>query len=185
MDKYAKLSRIIKGKPAPIALLLGEVIAVNGEKCSVKVADFIHEDVYLRLTDDTLTDSLLVTPALNSFVLIADLSGGENRALTVIDIESIAKIEYKKGDFSVVMDDKIKIEKGLTSIEISEAVKVKAALTEFEIDAIGVKIANATANLKPIIGNLQTNLVTILSALGLPGAAQITADIALLQTLLK
>lgn len=186
-DKYAKLGRLLSGAPTPITLLIGEVVSVSGEKCAVKVGDFTHEDVYLRLTDDApTTKKILVTPKIGSFVLIADLSGGENRALTVIDVETPEQIDYEKNGFKIVLNDKIKVTKGLLNVEIGDAVKVSAPPLAFEVASDGIKIASLTANLKGIITNLQTGVNAFYAIVGnAPGAAQIAADMAFLQTLLK
>lgn len=185
-DKYAKLNRLLTGAPAPITILVGEVTAVNGETCSVKVAEFLHEGVRLRLTDDMLTDKILVTPAVGSFVLVADLSGGESRTLTVIDIETPDKVFYKKGLLSVEITDNIKVTNGLLTVEIGADVKVKAGTTVFEIDAAGVKIANAAANLKNLLINMQLAIFTNSSIVGnAASAAQMQTDLVLLLGLLR
>lgn len=186
-DKYAKLGHLLKGVPAPITLLIGEVVSVSGEKCAVKVAGFTHEDVYLRLTDGApATEKILVTPKVGSFVLVADLSGGENRALTVIDVETPEQIDYAKNGFKIVLKDNLKVTKGLLNVEIDTGVKVKAGLFEVEVANDGIKIASATANLKPLILNLQQHLAACCTALGLAnGTSQMISDITSLQTLLK
>jgi hypothetical protein len=186
MDKYAKLGNLLGGKAAPITIMVGEVTAITGETCSVKVAEFVHKGVRLRLTDDALTDKILITPALGSFVLLADLSGGESRTLTVIDIEKPGKIEYKKGSLSVEISDVIKITNAALTVEIGSDVKVKAGLTVFEIDATGVKIANAMTNLRSLLINMQLGVFTNASILGNAGsAAQMQTDIVLLLGLLR
>lgn len=185
MDDYAKLARALKQPQQNGTTLVGTVRAVNGLTCTVQVAEYIYKDVRLRVTDDTLTDYELRTPTVGTEVVILDVSDGAKTDFVVLLAEQCDKIEFKKGATTLTIDDKIKVLNGTTTTEISDKVTVKALLNEFEIDATGIKIANATANLKPIVANLQAGVATFYTLIGDPRLAQVTADIALLNTLLK
>lgn len=69
-------------------LFTAEVMAVSGSTCTVRVGNTILTDVWLTAYEQG-DNSLLVTPAIGSMVLVADLSGGDKRELHVLQYGAI------------------------------------------------------------------------------------------------
>lgn len=93
-DIRQKIIEIARGKAS--WLFLAEVTGVAGLTCSVRMGDTELSDVQLTALANE-NNSLLVTPAVGSMVLVADLSGGDRRELYVLQYGDIQQITINGG----------------------------------------------------------------------------------------
>jgi hypothetical protein len=89
MDIYSKIKRSIQTISAEgrrqAYIYPAQVEAVSGRTCSVRIDDNLPvTDVRLRAVINTNAEQVLLTPKVGSYVLVADLSGGNHRDLAVI-----------------------------------------------------------------------------------------------------
>lgn len=115
MDVYGQIAEKVKSivgvKDTPI--FPAEVKSVDGDTCSVMVGKLQLSDVRLRAVVNDKDDKLLITPAIGSHVLVADLSNGNFRDLAVLTYSEPEKIETKIGQMEVTLSgEKISIKKG-------------------------------------------------------------------------
>lgn len=112
MDKYRKLGELLKSPAAVTAKLLAvKVVKVEGDKCTVKWGDAEITDVRLKATINGNKSKVLVTPALDSYVLVGSLTGDEND-LCVLSVDEATKIEYMQGGLDLqadANDEKVRI----------------------------------------------------------------------------
>jgi len=111
MDIYGKISEKIKnisGKQLSDSFIQpAEVLSVSGETCTVKIDTLTVTDVRLRAVINGNSDKILITPKVGSYVLVADLSGGNYRDLAVIAFSEIEDINVEAGGenlFTVLSD---------------------------------------------------------------------------------
>lgn len=122
MDKKAQLKRLLKE-------ILGEnpnvpfpatVVSVQGQTCTVKIAGGLEvSDVRLKTTVSDESDYFLLTPKINSDVLLLS-SDGSLRSLTVIKIDQIEKFEFVQNGLVVefdAADSKVSIKNDDTSLK--------------------------------------------------------------------
>lgn len=83
----------ISGNTAKGMIFLAKVKCVNGESCSVDVDGLELTDIRLRAVVNGQLCKILITPQIGSYVLVADVSGGNMTELIVIAVSEIAKIE--------------------------------------------------------------------------------------------
>lgn len=90
----------------------GEVTAVNGETCNVRIASGLElKEVRLKATITNSKQKVLSTPTIGSSVLM--LSVGSNLDnLVVIAIDAVDKVEIVNDAVTVVVDDKVSVEVG-------------------------------------------------------------------------
>jgi len=105
MDIYGKIAEKIRniagrGRVQPV-VFTAQVEAVADRTCSIKIDDLIITDVRLRAVINGKNEQILVTPKIGSYVMLADLSGGDYRQLVVIKYSEVEEINIKIGDFSV------------------------------------------------------------------------------------
>lgn len=142
------------------AFLTMEVTAVDGDMCSAKLGDFEIPDIRLSVIKDGSKKGLLISPAIGSIVLVADLSGGEMRELAVIGFTDIDSIDLKVSGADIHMER--------NSIELNSGnnggiVKIEPLKTNLEM-------------LQSFIENLQALTATALAPLAsLDGGASVTA----------
>jgi len=129
MDKWAKVAEMLKkiGDPKGDIFFYAEVTKITGDTCSAKVGDLELTDVRLRATDDNNKDKLMLTPKINSKVIVG-ANHGDLRDLVVIKVDDPAKIYYKHNKVTIDIDGdsgKIKINGGDLGglIKIEELVK--------------------------------------------------------------
>jgi hypothetical protein len=99
MDIYGKIAQKIReiagtDKEMP-AFFTAEVKAVNGQTCDVLIGDLELTGVRLRSVINSSNQMLLITPVLNSQVVVADLSAGKLRELVVIEYSEIKEYWLK------------------------------------------------------------------------------------------
>ncbi|MDR0726402.1 MAG: hypothetical protein LBF59_10415 [Prevotellaceae bacterium] len=135
MEIYGKIKQKIReisdsSKGGVSAVFTAEVASVSGETCTVRLEDLSVSDVRLRAVINQGAEKLLITPKIGSYVLVADLSGGNYRDLAVVSYSEIESMEYKdaQGFEITVKGGKMSVKNGSYGI--------KQALDEL-IDAIG------------------------------------------------
>ena len=103
------LKDIVGGNGLP--LVIGEVVSVESETCTVRVAGRVTVgDVRLNASADGNDGNILVKPVVGSIVLMSDLSGGDLRELVVTAWSEIDTVTVKlKGDVIINIDDEDKL----------------------------------------------------------------------------
>lgn len=81
-------------------LMIAEVKSVEGDTCTIAVDDDLDlSDVRLRVvSDDNTSSKMLLTPKIGSFVLVADLSGGDLSDMAVVMFSEVEKIIINGGN---------------------------------------------------------------------------------------
>jgi hypothetical protein len=103
MDIYGKIKERIRniagrGSKGTPEIFTAQVAVVSGETCTVMLDELPVTEVRLRAVVNGRSEKLLVTPKVGSYVLVADLSGGEYRdlAMRLKELEWIRTKEAKK-----------------------------------------------------------------------------------------
>lgn len=164
MDKSSQIASLLcsivgadRRRPAFLTM---EVASVDGDMCSAKLGDFEIPDIRLSVIKDGAKKGLLITPAVGSIVLVADLSGGEMRELAVIGFTDIDSVDLKISGADIHIEQ--------NSIEMNSGnnggtVKIEPLKTNLQ-------------TLQSFIENLQTLTATALAPLAaLDGGASVTA----------
>lgn len=106
MDKITLLKKLIREVVGanPNFPIRGTVTAIDGQTCSVKLANgLVVSGVRLKATVDDANDYLLITPKVDTDVLM--LSGnGTLDDLTVIKTDRAEKIELSQGGLIILAD---------------------------------------------------------------------------------
>lgn len=98
-SKIKSLLREVAGTDRQQVLLRrGVVKSVEGAKCTVTVNGLEVADVLLTAFADTADKGVLITPAKDSVVLLADLSLGEMREFMVIGYSAVDNIVIHGGE---------------------------------------------------------------------------------------
>ncbi|MDR0603587.1 MAG: hypothetical protein LBG80_04700 [Bacteroidales bacterium] len=103
MDELGKIKRSIqniKGKTSA-PLFVVQVEKVNGATCNVNYDGCSLSDVRLRSVINGNAEQILITPKVNSYVLVTDLSGGNLTDLAILAYSEIEKINIKIGETTV------------------------------------------------------------------------------------
>jgi hypothetical protein len=80
------------------------IVSVQNETCTIKLlSELVLSDVRLKATVSDDTDTLLITPKIGSEVMVMSQTG-KLSGLVIIKIDSVEKIQYKKGDFEFEVD---------------------------------------------------------------------------------
>ena len=101
MDVYSdiknKLQKICQ--PKGLRLYFAEIVSIQDDTtCTVKLEDDLQlSDVRLRSVVNSEKSGIVITPAVGSVVLVADLSGGKLSSMAVIMYSEIDKIEINGG----------------------------------------------------------------------------------------
>lgn len=102
MDRSKEIRELLKDITGGggLPFVIGEVVSVESETCTVKVADRVTVgDVRLNASADGNEGNILVKPAVGSMVLMSDLSGGDLRELVVTAWSEIDTVTVRfKGD---------------------------------------------------------------------------------------
>lgn len=107
MNKRAQIAQLlgdIVGKNrGGLVFFSAQVVSVQGDTCTVKIDELDLPDVRLTPTTTQRDETLLLTPAIDSFVLVGSLSGDLNN-LCVLASDTLASVELTIGDISVFID---------------------------------------------------------------------------------
>jgi len=98
MDRSTEIKNAIKNIAGGggSVFVMGEVVSVESETCTVKIADRLTvSDVRLNASADGNANNILAKPVKGSMALMADLSGGELRELAIIALSEIDTITVK------------------------------------------------------------------------------------------
>jgi hypothetical protein len=103
MDIYSKIADKVKDiagtkKMQQSIIFSAQVEKVEGKTCSVLLDELSITDVRLKAVINDNDEQLFVKPKVGSYVLVADLSGGEFRQLAVIAYSEIESINIKIGE---------------------------------------------------------------------------------------
>jgi hypothetical protein len=145
MDIYGQIALKIKqiagnGKLQQAALFPAQVEKVEGALCTVKLDEFSISDVRLRAVINENEDMLLIRPKEGSYVLVADLSGGDYRDLAVIEYSEVESVHLKIQE-TVIDKDKegIRVWVGETVLEVGkDAVHIETGETTADMDKNGI-----------------------------------------------
>lgn len=122
MDKYRQIAELIKGfQRTGNVFFPATVESVEGVTCTVKVNNLSISDVKLKPTTDETNETLLLTPAIGSNVMVGSLSGDFD-SLFILHSDSLGEFFLKVGEISFKLDKNgIEINegknKGLVKIE--------------------------------------------------------------------
>lgn len=107
MNKRAQIAQLlgdIVGKNrGSLVFFSAQVVSVQGDTCTVKIDGLELSDIRLTPTTSERDDTLLLTPATDSFVLVGSLSGDLNN-LCVLAADTLASLELTIGDIGVFID---------------------------------------------------------------------------------
>ena len=94
-DIKAAIRVIANGGAMKQVHMVGKVRSVEGESCTVDIAGLEIDEVRLTAVNDGGEGKLVVTPKVDSYVLMVDLSGGELRDVAVVAFAGVEKIEVE------------------------------------------------------------------------------------------
>lgn len=105
MDKYARLAELLKGigKAETTPLFYAEIKSVDGDFCTIVVADLEIEGVCLNATGSDVQDKLIITPKAGTMALVGSLSG-DLRELVILKVNEPELISYTYGGLEVIID---------------------------------------------------------------------------------
>lgn len=105
MDKHSEIKKLLEGFGLkPNLPITATVVSVENDTCTIKLlSGLVLSDVRLKATISDNTDNLLITPKINTEVLVMSQTGDVS-GLFVIKVDSVEKIEFKKGDFEFILD---------------------------------------------------------------------------------
>ena len=137
MDKNALLKKAFQDLigAQPNLPVPGVVKAVSGDHCSVQIAGgLVLTDVKLKATISEGSDYLLLTPKVNSNVLMISLTGKPDN-MAVIKVDQVEKFEYSQNGLIILADStdgKVKIKNGSVSLT-KIFTSLGALLSEFKV----------------------------------------------------
>lgn len=106
MSKYSEIKRLLKeivGTASNLPIM-GEVVSVEGDSCTVKVGDSIEvPDVRLKASIDGSQNCLLLKPKKGTLVRMISLTGDLDD-LAIIHIDEIESISYSLNGLEVLID---------------------------------------------------------------------------------
>jgi hypothetical protein len=100
MNNLSEIKKSIsrmRGAQQP-SILLAQVKGVDGETCTVSIDGLELSDVRLRAVVNGNESRLLITPTVDSFVLVTDLSCGNMTSLAVTGFSEIDNIKLDLGN---------------------------------------------------------------------------------------
>ena len=139
---------------------IGKVVSVSGNNAVVEIAG-IEYDANIEVVEGEDSQKVFASPAVGSFVLVADLSG-EKRAMVILKIERAEFFE-------------IQIEEIIYRIDNGH-VWVKKEGGDPEPGVLGNKNADVLTALKIEIGNLNSAVNDLINLIGAFGLAQAAAS---------
>lgn len=77
---------------------VAQLTAIKDDTCTIKINDLSIDGVRLRAITDSNSANFLISPKINSYVLVADLSNGLKRNLVVICYSEIEQLSIKFND---------------------------------------------------------------------------------------
>lgn len=162
MEKSSRIKELVKkvaGTDKPIFdFQYMEVVSVEGDICTAKLGNLTIPNIRLACIPRGADNGILITPALGSTVMVADLSCGELRNMAVIGCTEIDAIRFHKDQTTISANgDKVKVDVGNSSFDISDT---QISLNGGQNEGI-VKVLNLVSKLNKIekdVNNLKTSL---------------------------
>ncbi|MDR1370942.1 MAG: hypothetical protein LBJ72_12595 [Dysgonamonadaceae bacterium] len=110
MDIYGKIASKVKeiagtGNLRQSIIFPSQVEKVEGSTCTVNLGEFLVSEVRLRAVINDNNEQLFIKPKEGSYVLVADLSGGDFRQLAVIAYSEVEAINIKIGEITIDIDE--------------------------------------------------------------------------------
>lgn len=140
MSKHAEIKRLLKqlvGGDFNLPIL-GEVVSVEGDSCTVKVSNIGGSidipDVRLKASIDGSENCLLLTPKKGTLVRMISLTGDLDD-LAIIHIDEIESISYKQNGLEVLIDStdkKVMIKNNQVSL-VDVFSELKSLLQNFSV----------------------------------------------------
>ena len=107
MNKRAQIARLLSemlgNRKNGIVFFPAQVVSIQGDTCTVEIDGLELSGIRLTPTTTERKDTVLLTPAKDSFVLVGSLSGDLNN-LCVLSADTLASIKLTMGDISVFID---------------------------------------------------------------------------------
>lgn len=104
MEKRVKVALMLrdlsKNSQKDDIYLYAEVIKITGNTCTCLVRDMEITDINLCATENNEIDKLVITPKVNSTVLLGSIHGDLNH-LVVIKVDNVEKISYKHNKLEI------------------------------------------------------------------------------------
>lgn len=147
-----KLLRELLGEN-PNLPITATVVSVEGQTCTIKLlGDLVLSDIRLKATISEGTDGFLITPKVNSEVIVMSQTG-KLSGLMVIKIDEVDKIEYKVSDFEFVVDASTK------KVTVKNEQANLSSLVSQLVDTIaGIQIINSDTTTGTVQPQIQTAL---------------------------
>jgi len=139
MDKEARVVELLrKLTEQKDVFFYGVVKKITGDTCTVMIGDLELSDVRLKATNNGADAKLLITPTIDSIVIIG-ANGGDLRSTFIIKVDDPEKIFYTHGDITIDIDGSsgnIKINGGNLGglIKIEELVNRLNAIEDYVKD---------------------------------------------------
>lgn len=107
MDKRAQIAQKFKdltqGQTEGLTVFSAKVLSVEGNTCTVDYDGLSVSDVRLNPTTTSDDNKILLTPAVDSYVLIASLTG-DLASLSVLTADTLTSVEIVSDEISVFID---------------------------------------------------------------------------------
>ncbi len=104
MDKYRQIGELIKAfQRSGQSFFPATIESVEGLTCTIKVDNLSISDVRLKATNDDTEDTILLTPAVGSNVLVGSMSGTFDN-LFIVHSDSISEAYLKVGETTFKLD---------------------------------------------------------------------------------
>lgn len=150
MTRIRSLLRTITGTDRPVFdFRLMEVVTVEGDRCRARLGDLEIPGIRLAAVGGGSENGLLVTPAVGSIILVADLSCGALRELNAVGYSEIASIRFHQGKTTLEADRKV-----VTATVGGSCVRIEDGAVTFDEGANGglVKIEELRQSLESLKG---------------------------------
>lgn len=109
MDKRAQIAQGLRnltlGYTGNISVFSAKVLSVQGNTCTIDVDGLAVNDVRLNPTTTNGDNKILLTPAVDSYVLVGSLTGDLTN-LCVLTADALASVEIVIDEISVFADKK-------------------------------------------------------------------------------
>jgi hypothetical protein len=152
MDIYGQIKgkiKMISGEQKSI-VFTAQVKKVDVDTCTVDLDGLLVSDVRLRAVINNESDHILIVPKINSYVLIADLSGGDFRQLAVIAYAEIESVSIKIGETTLDIDGEgVVFNEG----KLNGLVKVDAMVSWMQKVYIDLQTLKSQLSIHPVAGN--------------------------------
>lgn len=168
MGKEAEIKKALKDivNANPNYPIVGTVLAVDGEVCTVQLASgLVLSDVKINASVTDSEDYLLLVPAFNSEVLM--LSGdGTLSNLYIIKVNEVAQFKFSQSGMKVEfdsLDKKIKIENGAINLKdlFTDLATIINSL-KVNVVSVGAPSGTVTPDVVALVSSFSTKVNALL-----------------------